>query len=110
MYATTPRPFPKLFSVITVILLINMPIPFKFNSCSKKCSEHFTPSASHSTILIVLYFVLFFFVSFKKENKLKEKYIYLKSKVSKQEEKYENLTWPGFEPGHSGVALQCTNH
>ena len=22
-----------------------MPIPFKFNSCSKKCSEHFTPSA-----------------------------------------------------------------
>ena len=48
----------NLFSVITVILLINMPIPFKFDSCknfatnlnaasslglgSKKCSKHFT--------------------------------------------------------------------
>ena len=20
------------------------------------------------------------------------------------------VSWPGFEPGHSGVALQCTNH
>ena len=68
-----------------------MPIPFKFNSCSKKCSEHFTPSASHSTILIVLYFVLFFFVSFKKENKLKEKNRYLKSKVSKQKKTYKNF-------------------
>ena len=48
----------NLFSVITVILLINMPITFKFDSCknfatnlnaanslglgSKKCSKHFT--------------------------------------------------------------------
>ena len=71
--------FPNLFSVITVILLIDMPIPFKFNSVrfmlpinnaanslglgSKKCSEHFTPSASHSTILIV-FFLLFLFVNY----------------------------------------------
>ena len=66
---------PNLFSVLTVILLINMPIPFKFNSCkiyatinnaanslglgSQKYPKHFTPNDSHSTILIV--FLLFFF-------------------------------------------------
>ena len=27
---------------------------------------------------------------------------------SKEEKKYKNFT--GFEPGHSRVALQCTNH
>ena len=33
VYTATSRPFPELFSVITVILLKNIPIPFKFNSC-----------------------------------------------------------------------------
>ena len=58
---------------------------------SKKYSECFTPNASHSTILIVFY-LLFSFVNVKKnKNKLKEKTIYLKSKVSKQEKKYKNF-------------------
>ena len=59
-----------------ITVLINMPIPFKLNSCrfmlpinnaanslglgSKKCSEHFTPSASHSTILFKSFFYYFF--------------------------------------------------
>ena len=46
---------------------------------------------------------------------MKEKDVYLKSKVSKQEKKIFELreivvSWPWFESGHSGVALQCANH
>ena len=51
--------FAELFSVIAVILLINIAIPLKSNSCSKTCSEHFTQNASHSTILIGLFYYLF---------------------------------------------------
>ena len=55
---------PNLFSVITVILLINMPIPFKFDACkifatylntanslglgSKKCSKHLITPVLHT--------------------------------------------------------------
>ena len=58
----------NLFSVITVILLINMPIPFKFDSCSnfatnlnaanslglgsKKCSKHFTLNNTYRFLII----------------------------------------------------------
>ena len=60
--------FQNLFSVITVILLINMPIPFKFDSCknfatnlnaanslglgSKKCSKHFTLNNTYRFLII----------------------------------------------------------
>ena len=39
---------PNSFSVITVILLINMPIPFKFDSCIKKTQipPHFSTDFS----------------------------------------------------------------
>ena len=71
---------PNLFCVITVILLINMPIPFKFDACeifatylntanslglgSKKCSEHFTPGLHTQQYLSFFDFV---FVNIKKE-------------------------------------------
>ena len=55
---------------------------------SKKCSKHFTPSASQ---YLPFFLLLFFLLILRKKNRLKEKYIYLKSKVSKQEKKYKNF-------------------
>ena len=57
---------------------------------SKKYFEHFTPSASLNNTYRVFYY---FFCKYilRKKNKLKEKNIYLKSKVSKQEKEYKNF-------------------
>ena len=55
---------------------------------SKKYPKHFTPNASHSTIL----FIIIFCVNIKNRKiNWKKKNIYLKSEVSKQEKKYENF-------------------
>ena len=70
---------PNLFSVITVMLLINMPLPFKVDSCknfatnlnaasalglgSKKCSKHFTLVSN----IPIVFWLLFFGVNIKKE-------------------------------------------
>ena len=61
-----------------------MPIPFE-HSCSKKCSKHFTPIASHSTILFV--FFIIFFVNIKKEKLIERKKYILKIKSIKTGEK-----------------------
>ena len=52
---------------------------------SKKYSEHFTPNASHSTILIVFFY--YFFVNIKKEKEIGRKKYILKIKSIKTGEK-----------------------
>ena len=104
---------PNSFSVITVILLINMPIPFKFDSYknfannlnaasslglgSKKCSKHFTlvNNIPMSICILQYRFTIIFLVNQSQSYKTHWKIF---------------VSLLGIEPGTSGVVLQWTNH
>ena len=94
----TQQPLAYLPNLLSVILVINMPIRFKFDSCknfatnlnaaswtgSKKCSIHFTLV---NNIPIVFLFLFFFEILRKKT--IKKRKICIKSEVSKQSKKYK---------------------
>ena len=98
-----------------------MPIPFKFDSCnnfatnlntasslglgSKKCSKHFTlvnniPSS---------FFIIIFLVNIKKEIHQENKTMQARTGQAKKHKTHWKIlmSFPGIEPGASGVVLQC---
>ena len=107
---------PNLFSVITVILLINMPIPFKFDSGFEKVFKtlHTCQQYTQYRFLIII-----FLVNIKKENYKEKKNMQAKTKQAKRHKTHWKVfvSLPGIEPYSSVLIttltvlqqLWCTN-